>query len=65
MIWAPFSSDRAADRLTRIASLRRANWWNGLEVLFWLLPIAGYFAFPDRLPLLTAIATLGLFALSL
>lgn len=35
------------------------------ELLFWLVPVAAFFAFPDRLPLLTEIAILGLFALSL
>lgn len=46
-------------------ALRRRSRFSLLEILFWLLPVAAFFLFPFRLPLLTEIAILGLFALSL
>lgn len=44
---------------------RRAARWKPLEYLFWCLPIVAYFAFPTHYLLLTQIAIIGLFALSL
>ncbi|MEK0084895.1 branched-chain amino acid ABC transporter permease [Benzoatithermus flavus] len=35
------------------------------EILFWLLPVLAFFLLPDRLPLMSEIAILSLFALSL
>jgi branched-chain amino acid transport system permease protein len=52
--------DGAARRFLRDAS--RISW---LEIAFWLLPVLGFFVLTDRLLLLTEIAILGLFALSL
>jgi branched-chain amino acid transport system permease protein len=43
----------------------RDKLWHPAEIAFWLLAIGVYFAFPYRLPLLTEILILGLFALSL
>ena len=45
--------------------LRRAAGWTWPEALFWLLPVVGYFAFPEDLGLLSQIAITALFALSL
>jgi len=39
--------------------------WKPLEVLFWLLPVAAYFAAPGYLVLISQIMIVGLFALSL
>jgi branched-chain amino acid transport system permease protein len=39
--------------------------WTAVEVVFWALALAAYFAFPRRHLLLNEIAILGLFALSL
>jgi len=39
--------------------------WKPLEIVFWLLPIAAYFAFPGYLVLISQIMIIGLFALSL
>ena len=39
--------------------------WQPLEIVFWLLPIAAYFAFPDYLVLATQIMIIGLLAVSL
>lgn len=39
--------------------------WRWLEYLFWCVPIAAYFLFPDNYLLLSQIAITGLFALSL
>ena len=45
--------------------VQRADRWRPAEVVFWLLPVAGFFLFPDNLVLLTQIAITGLFCLSL
>lgn len=61
----------AADPATRRdvarpgALLRRRARWSWIEIAFWLLPIPLFFLFPLRLPFLTEIAILALFALSL
>ncbi|NYZ13679.1 branched-chain amino acid ABC transporter permease [Azospirillum sp. RWY-5-1] len=47
------------------AALRGAGAWKPAELLFWTLPVIGWFAFPENLPLLTQIAITALFALSL
>lgn len=39
--------------------------WRGAEYVFWLLPVAAYFVFPQDLSLLSQIAITALFALSL
>jgi branched-chain amino acid transport system permease protein len=39
--------------------------WQPLESVFWLLPIAGYFLFPDYLVLIAQVMIVGLFAMSL
>lgn len=39
--------------------------WSALEIVFWLLPVAAYFAFPGYLVLISQIMIIGLFALSL
>lgn len=39
--------------------------WKPLEIVFWLLPVASYFLFPDYLVLASQIMIVGLFAVSL
>jgi branched-chain amino acid transport system permease protein len=39
--------------------------WHLAEYLFWIVPVAAYFLFPSNLALLSQIAIMGLFALSL
>jgi branched-chain amino acid transport system permease protein len=46
------------------SAMRRAR-WHWAEALFWLLALAAVFAFPNRYLILTEIAWLALFALSL
>lgn len=63
------SPDAAADT-TRTAmdhsALRLPNdRWKALEIVFWLLPVASYFLFPDYLVLVSQIMIIGLFAMSL
>jgi len=45
--------------------LRAAASWRVPEFVFWLLPIAAYFLLPRQLVLLSRVAVMGLFALSL
>jgi len=48
------------------ATLRLPNdRWKALEIVFWLLPVASYFFFPDYLVLISQIMIVGLFAMSL
>jgi branched-chain amino acid transport system permease protein len=57
----------AGPRTARVdlAPLRGASRWRLPEVVFWLLPIAAYFAFSDSRLFVSQIAITGLFALSL
>jgi branched-chain amino acid transport system permease protein len=56
------AADAAADTIPgRLPNDR----WQPLEIVFWLLPIASYFLFPDYLVLATQILIVGLFAVSL
>lgn len=48
-----------------VAPLARASRPGPLEVVFWLLPVAAWFAFPENLALLTQIAITAIFALSM
>lgn len=48
-----------------LTPLQRADRWRPAELAFWLLPVAGYFIFPDNLVLLTQMAITALFCLSL
>ena len=48
-----------------LTPLRRASRWRAAEVVFWLLPVLAFFAFPQSRLLLSQIAIVGLFALSL
>jgi branched-chain amino acid transport system permease protein len=48
--------------VTRLLALDR---WHRAETVFWLLPVAAYFIFPDNLVLLTQMAITALFCLSL
>lgn len=48
-----------------LTPLQRADRWRPAELVFWLLPVAAYFVFPDNLVLLTQIAITALFCLSL
>jgi branched-chain amino acid transport system permease protein len=45
--------------------LKAAGSWRPLEVAFWLLAVAAYFLLPRQLVLLSRVAVMGLFALSL
>ncbi len=45
--------------------LRHAARWRWPETLFWLIPVAAYFVFPEDLALLSQIAITALFVLSL
>jgi branched-chain amino acid transport system permease protein len=45
--------------------LRDAARWRAPELVFWLLPVVGYFVFPEDLALLSQIVITALFALSL
>jgi len=45
--------------------LRAKASWRPYELVFWLLPIAAYFLLPKQLVLLSRVAVMGLFALSL
>lgn len=54
----------SADRGVGEISLRRARWGHG-ETAFWLIAVASIFLFSDRYLILTEMAWLGLFALSL
>ena len=51
--------------LPELSALRQAARWRRAEVIFWLLPLAAYFAFPSKLVLLSQMAITALFALSL
>jgi branched-chain amino acid transport system permease protein len=48
-----------------LAALRRRTRWRWEEIVFWALAVLAFFLFPYRLPLLTEIVILALFALSL
>ncbi|HEX5394470.1 MAG TPA: branched-chain amino acid ABC transporter permease [Rhodocyclaceae bacterium] len=48
-----------------LGPLRAKARWKPAEIVFWLLPIAAYFLFPQNLVLLSQIAITALFALSL
>ena len=54
----------AAHRID-LGPLSRDPRWQSAEFAFWLLPVLGWFAFPENLSLLTQIAITALFALSL
>lgn len=56
---APDHDDRAVE------ALARRSRWRVLEIAFWLASVAAYFLLPTHLPLLTEIAILALFALSI
>jgi len=53
------------DRAVEIAPLKKAARWRPAEWGFWLLPLLAYFVFPENLVLLSQIAIMGLFCLSL
>jgi len=54
----------SADRGVGEISLRRGR-WNAAEIAFWLIAVASIFVFTGRYLILTEMAWLGLFALSL
>jgi len=56
----------AANKVQSMSQLRLPHdRWSPLEIAFWLLPVAAYFAFPGYLVLISQIMIVGLFALSL
>lgn len=48
-----------------LSPLKRADRWQPAELAFWLLPVLAYFVFPENLVLLSQIAIMALFCLSL
>ncbi len=61
---APFTPTPPSPSLA-VTQLKNADRWHAAEYVFWLLPIAAYFVFPDNLVLLTQMAITALFCLSL
>ncbi len=60
------ASSAGAGTPVATAGLRLPNdRWSALEIVFWLLPVASYFLFPDNLVLISQVMIVGLFALSL
>ncbi len=55
----------AAVREAARAALSATAQWRGLEVVFWLVPVAAYFLFPRHYLLLNEMVIFALFALSL
>jgi branched-chain amino acid transport system permease protein len=53
------------DAAEALAAFRRGARWRWEEIVFWALAVLAFFVFPYRLPLLTEIMVLALFALSL
>ena len=53
------------DTKVDLSVLRHKSRWHWAELLFWLLPVAAWFLFPNNLSLLSQIAITALFALSL
>jgi branched-chain amino acid transport system permease protein len=51
--------------LAETAYLKAASSWRPFEIVFWVFPIAAYFILPNQLVLLSRVAIMGLFALSL
>lgn len=48
-----------------LAPLRNLSRWTWPEYLFWLIPVAAYFVFPENLSLLSQISITAIFVLSL
>ena len=66
MIADPLTANApAAAHGVDLGPLSRESHWQPAEFVFWLLPVLGWFAFPENLSLLTQIAIIALFALSL
>lgn len=61
----PNSDAQAASGMNKSALRLPNDRWKPLEIVFWLLPVASYFFFPDYLVLVSQIMIVGLFALSL
>jgi branched-chain amino acid transport system permease protein len=59
------SDTQAAVAINKSALRLPNDRWKPLEIVFWLLPVASYFFFPDYLVLVSQIMIIGLFALSL
>jgi branched-chain amino acid transport system permease protein len=55
----------AGTRARATAQLAAMSRWHPAEIVFWVLVVAAFFAFPDRYLLISEIAITGLFALSL
>jgi branched-chain amino acid transport system permease protein len=54
-----------APAAVNLAPLRDASRWRWPEIVFWLLPVVGFFVFSDSRLFVSQIAITGLFALSL
>lgn len=69
MIRPAAQNDSPRDSLNRYEAeaeyLRQAASWRPLELAFWLLTLAAFFFLPRQLVLLSRVAVMGLFALSL
>jgi branched-chain amino acid transport system permease protein len=60
------TATNTANKAAMTSVLRLPNdRWKPLEIVFWLLPVASYFLFPNYLVLISQIMIVGLFALSL
>ncbi len=62
---SPLAQSRRIRYGTAAAPLQAAASWRPLEIAFWVLAIAAYFLLPRHLVLLSRVAIMGLFALSL
>ena len=66
MIAAPLALNAGATAHgVDLGPLSRDARWQPAEFVFWLLPVLGWFVFPENLSLLTQIAIIALFAISL
>jgi branched-chain amino acid transport system permease protein len=64
-IMAPAAQVGKASYRSETAFLRKQSAWRPLEIAFWLLPIIAYFVLPKQMVLLSRVAVMGLFAMSL
>jgi branched-chain amino acid transport system permease protein len=62
---APPAAPHAALPSKAVTQLQNADRWHLAEYVFWVLPVAAYFVFPDNLVLLTQMAITALFCISL
>ena len=62
---SPATQADTANAAVHHGALRLPNdRWKAFEIVFWLLPVASYFFFPDYLVLVSQIMIIGLFCRS-